>query len=189
MKLTDLDFFKLLPEFMRDDPAVKGLVEAVETVLAGPAAEVPNARVWDRVDYMDDAQLDELARELDIDWYDTGWDIDVKRATVKNSDKIYQKRGTKWAVEQVIADVFGGGYVTEWNEYDGEPFHFKATTGYLLQDTKTVERFLALVAKAKRASTRLDTIEFAQDGTATAYAMTKAVGMTVTYAGFAAKIG
>lgn len=189
MKLTDLDFFKLLPEFMRDDPAVKGLVEAVEAILAGPAAEVPNARVWDRVDYMDDTQLDELAWELDIDWYDTGWHIGVKRATIKSSDKIYRKRGTKWAVEQVIADVFGGGFVTEWNEYGGEPYHFKATTSYLLQDTETVERFRALVAKAKRASTRLDTIEFAQDGTATAYAMTKAVGMTVTYAGFAAKIG
>ena len=65
----------------------------------------------------------------------------------------------------------------------------QATTSYLLQDTETVERFRALVAKAKRASTRLDTIEFAQDGTATAYAMTRRVGMTVTNAGFAAKIG
>ena len=189
MKLTDLDFFKLLPEFMRDDPAVKGLVEAVEAILAGPAAEVPNARVWDRVDYMDDAQLDELAWELDIDWYDTGWDIGVKRATVKNSDKIYQKRGTKWAVEQVIADVFGGGYVTEWRDYDGEPFHFKATTGYLLQDTETVERFLTQVKKAKRASAVLDTIEFAQDGAATAYGMPKATGMSLVHSAFAANIG
>lgn len=189
MKTTTLEFLKLLPEFMRSDPTVQGLAEAVEAVLAGPAAEVPNARVWDRIDHMDAAQLDALAWELDIDWYNTGWDIEAKRATIKSSDKIYRKRGTKWAVEQVIADVFGGGFVTEWNEYGGEPYHFKATTSYLLQDTETVERFRALVAKAKRASARLDTIEFAQDGTAAAYAMTKAVGMTVTYAAFAAKIG
>ena len=117
MKTTTLEFLKLLPEFMRSDPAVQGLAEAVEAVLAGPAAEVPNARVWDRIDHMDAVQLDELAWELDIDWYDPGWDIEAKRATVKSSDKIYQKRGTKWAVEQVIADVFGGGFVTEWNEY------------------------------------------------------------------------
>ena len=57
--------------------------------------------------------------------YNPGWDIEAKRATIKSSDKIYRKRGTKWAVEQVIADVFGGGFVTEWNEYGGEPYHFK----------------------------------------------------------------
>ena len=179
MRLSTLKFLQLLPDFMHDDPAVQGLAEAVEAILAAPAQEVPNAAVWNRIDQMDAAQLDELAWELDIDWYDTGWTIEQKRETVKNSDKIYQKRGTKWAVEQVIKDVFGGGCVEEWTEYGGEPFHFRVTTSYALQGQDEIDRFRALVAEAKRASARLDNIVFAQDAEASAYAAVKIVAVTV----------
>lgn len=188
MKLSTLDFLRLLPGFMRDDPAVKGLAEAVEDILASPAQEVPNAAVWNRIDQMDAAHLDELAWELDIDWWDTSWDIATKRATAKSSDRIYQKRGTKWAVEQVVKDVFYGGYVMEWTEYSGEPFHFRISTEYPLQDAATVERFYRLVARAKRASARLDEIEFAQNARVKAYCGAAAGGVSVCYSGFAANV-
>ena len=128
MKLTTLEFLRLLPSFMREDPAVKGLAEAMESILAEPAAAVKTARSWDQIDNLDDAQLDELAWELDIDWYSKDLPIESKRALIKSSDQVYAKRGTKWAVEKVMEDVFGGGYVTEWNAYGGEPFHFRVTT-------------------------------------------------------------
>lgn len=188
MKLTTLNFLELLPDFMKDDDAVRGLAEAVEAVFEAPAAEIPNAAVWNRIDNMDAAQLDELAWELDIDWYNTGWTLEQKRETVKNSDKVYQKRGTKWAVEQVIKDVFGGGYVEEAEEYGGEPFHFRVTTSYALQGQEEIDRFRALVSQAKRASTRLDTIIFAQNATATAYSAVKAVGATVVYSATAINV-
>ncbi len=189
MKLSSLDFLKLLPGFMRDDPAVQGLAKAVEDILKAPAEKIPDARVWDRIEEMGEEQLDALAQELDIDWYDTGWDLETKRATVKSSDNIYSKRGTKWAVEQVIQDVFGGGYVTEWQEYGGKPFHFKVTTSYFLQDEETIARFRALVNKAKRCSAKMDTVEFAHDGQAIAYSGVKAAGSTTINSGFAANIG
>lgn len=188
MRLSTLKFLQLLPDFMHDDPAVQGLAEAVEDILFSPAQEVPNAAVWNRIDQMDAAQLDELAWELDIDWWDTSWDIATKRATAKSSDRIYQKRGTKWAVEQVVKDVFYGGYVMEWTEYSGEPFHFRISTEYPLQDAATVERFYRLVARAKRASARLDEIEFAQNARVKAYCGAAACGVSVCYSGFAANV-
>ena len=188
MKLSTLEFLRLLPEFMRDDPAIKGLADAVEDILASPAQEVPNATVWNRIDQMDEAQLDELAWELDIDLWSTSWCIATKRATAKSSDRIYQKRGTKWAVEQVVKDVFYGGYVMEWTEYSGEPFHFRISTEYPLQDAATVERFYRLVARAKRASARLDEIEFAQNARVKAYCGAAACGVSVCYSGFAANV-
>lgn len=188
MKITTLEFLKLLPEFMRDDAAVKGLAQAVEEIVAEPAAGVKSARVWDRIDELTDAQLDELAYELDVDWYDADLPIENKRAIIKTSDKVYSKRGTKWAIEQIISDVFGGGYVTEWNKYDGEPFHFRVTTSYPLQTQDIVERFRALVAKAKRGSAVLDVIEFAHSGEVTAYAATARTGVEIKAAGLAANI-
>lgn len=188
MRITSLDFLRLLPEFMRDDTAVKGLARAVEEILAEPATQVKTVRAWDQIDSMTDEQLDELAYELDVDWYSSDLSIESKRAVIRNSDKVYAKRGTKWAVEQVIKDVFGGGYVTEWQDYNGEPFHFRVTTSYMLQSQDIIDKFRELVSKAKRCSAVLDTIEFAHSSTATVYSATARTGMSIVAAGTAANI-
>lgn len=188
MKITALEFLKLLPEFMCDDAAVKGLAKAVEKIIADPARGIKAARVWDRIDELTDAQLDELAYELDVDWYSADLPTESKRAIIRNSDKVYSKRGTKWAIEQIIKDVFGGGYVTEWYKYNGKPFHFRVTTSYPLQTQDIVDRFRALVAMAKRSSAVLDVIEFAHSGEVTAYAATARTGMAIVAAGSAANI-
>lgn len=185
MKLASLNFLRLLPEFMREDAAVRGLAQAVEEILAEPSAQVKTARVWDQIDKMTDKQLDELAYELDIDWYSSGLSTESKRAVIKSSDKVYAKRGTKWAVEQVIKDVFGGGYVTEWQDYGGKPFHFRVTTSYMLQSQNVIDEFRGLVAKAKRCSAVLDSIEFAHSGTAVAYAAAVRTGISVVASGTA----
>lgn len=188
MKITTLEFLKLLPEFMRDDAAVKGLAKAVEEIIALPAAGVKTARVWDEIDKLTNAQLDELAYELDVDWYSADLPIESKRAIIKNSDKVYSKRGTKWAIEQIIKDVFGGGYVTEWDKYNGEPFHFRVTTSYPLQTQDIIDRFRELVALAKRSSAVLDVIEFAHSGEVTAYVATARIGIAIVATGTAANI-
>jgi len=130
MKITTLEFLRLLPEFMREDAAVKALAEAVESTVLIPAVRVKTARVWDQIDRLNDAQLDELAYELDVDWYSADLPIESKRAIIKSSDKVYSKRGTKWAIEQIIKDVFGGGYVTEGNKNNCEPLYFRVKTSY-----------------------------------------------------------
>lgn len=188
MKITSLEFLRLLPEFMREDAAVQGLAKAVEAILKDPAEQVKTARVWDQIDSMTDEQLDELAYELDIDWYSTGLSIESKRAVIKSSDKVYAKRGTKWAVEQVIKDVFGGGYVTEWKEYGGKPFHFRVTTSYMLQSQEIIDKFRELVGKAKRCSAVLDTIEFAHSGVATAYSAMTRTGISIVASATAANV-
>lgn len=188
MRITSLEFLRLLPEFMREDAAIKGLANAVEDILSEPAKRTKTIRVWDQIDSMTEEQLDELAYELDIDWYSADLSIESKRAVIKSSDRVYAKRGTKWAVEQVIKDVFGGGYVTEWKDYGGKPFHFRVTTSYMLQSQEIVDKFRELVAKAKRCSAVLDTIEFAHSGTATVYSAAARTGLSIVMAGTAANI-
>ncbi len=188
MKLTTLEFLRLLPSFMREDPAVQGLAEAVESILAEPATAVRTTRAWDQIDNLTDAQLDEMAWELDIDWYKKDLPIESKRAIIKSSDQVYAKRGTKWAVEKVMLDVFGGGYVTEWDAYNGEPFHFRVTTSYPLQTQEIVDRFRELVATAKRCSAVLDTIEFAHEGEAVAYSAAARVGMSISHTAVAVNL-
>lgn len=158
MKLNNLEFIKLLPQFMRDDAAVHGLSVGIDTAIRRLADSVANLSTWDRIDYLSEKELDDLAWELNILWYDYGADIAVKRDVVKNSDMVYKHLGTKWAVENVIASYFGNGYIEEWFEYAGEPGHFIVhTTNPSLANERFTE-FLNLLAKVKRSSAKLDRV-------------------------------
>ena len=55
MKISDVDLLKLVPEFMRDDPAVKGLATAMSEILREPGAAAKTARVWDQIDSLTDS--------------------------------------------------------------------------------------------------------------------------------------
>lgn len=158
MELKDLTFLRLLPQFMRDDQAVNGLAKGVDKVVPGLARSIERLSTWDHIDELTDEELDALAWELNILWYDTGASLDTKRDLIRNSDMVFRHLGTKWAVESVINSYFGDGYITEWFEYDGDPGHFRVySTNPSLTNEKLIE-FLNLLGKVKRASAKLDGI-------------------------------
>jgi phage tail P2-like protein len=156
VKLSDIEFIKLLPQFMRNDAAVQGLAAGIDSIIPQLAADLEKLSTWDRIDDLSEAELDELAWELNILWYDTSAPIDVKRNLVQGSDAVYKKLGTKWAVENVINTYFGDGYIEEWFEYGGDPGHFRIySTNPTVNESKFAE-FLSLLNKVKRASAKLD---------------------------------
>ena len=158
MKLQDLEFIRLLPQFMRDDSAVQGLAAALDSLIPKLAASVDLLSTWDRIDDLSEAELDELAWELNISWYNTGASLEVKRGLVKNSDRVHQHLGTKWAVENVINTYFGEGSVEEWFEYGGEPGRFRVITPNPSVNNEKLGEFLNILNKVKRASAKLDEI-------------------------------
>ena len=156
MKLSDLEFIKLLPQFMQSDTAVRGLAAGIDSIIPQIAAEIEKLSTWNHIDSLSEAELDDLAWELNILWYDKGAPIDVKRNIVRDSDKVYKKLGTKWAVENIINTYFGEGYVEEWFQYGGDPGHFRVySTNPTLNEGKFTE-FIRLLNKVKRASSQLD---------------------------------
>ena len=156
MKLNDIDFIKLLPRFMRDDDAVTGLATGVNEVIHDLAGSVSLLSTWDHIDQLSEAELDELAWELNVQWYDAEANIEVKRGVIKNSDKVFQRLGTKWAVENIITTYFGEGHVEEWFEYGGEPGHFRVMSPNPSLNNERLTEFLSLLNKVKRASAKLD---------------------------------
>lgn len=158
MKLSTLEFIRLLPRFMREDGAVKGLAAAMDEIVPELAQSTATLSTWDHIDELTEAELDALAWELNILWYDTGASLDTKRALVKDSDLVYKRLGTKWAVENVINSYFGEGFAEEWFEYDGQPGRFRVySTNPSLSNERLVE-FMNLLNKVKRASAKLDGI-------------------------------
>lgn len=158
MKLSDLEFVKLLPQFMRDDAAVKGLAAGVEQIVKDLSGSVAVLSTWDHIDQLSEDELDELAWELNIQWYEATANIEVKRDLIKNSDKVFQRLGTKWAVENIIKSYFGEGHIEEWFEYDGEPGHFRVLSTNPALNNERLAEFINLLNKVKRASAKLDGI-------------------------------
>lgn len=156
MKVSNLDFIRLLPAFMRDDEAAIALSKAMNQLIGEPGGRIPSIRTWDEVDNLNENECDELAWELDIDWYDsTGMSLAEKRETIKLAQQIKRKRGTKWAVERLISAYFGEGYVMEWYETDDAPYTFVALTTNTNTDAHNFEKFVEAVKAAKNSRSHL----------------------------------
>lgn len=150
MRISELDFIRLLPAFMRDDEAAIALSKAMNKLIGEPGKRIDSIRTWDKIDELTEPECDELAWELDVDWYDSGgMTLEEKRATLKLAQQIKRKRGTKWAVEQLITAYFGEGYVMEWYEMDGTPYTFVALTTNEHTDAVNFAKFVEAVKAAK----------------------------------------
>ena len=164
MNINDMDFIQLIPAFMKEDEAVQGLSEGVNRVTEELAAKIKLFTTWNQIDNMTGAELDMLAEELHISWYDKTASMDVKRELIKSSDLIHAKMGTNWAVQNVIETYFGSGEIQDWYEYGGEPHHFKVSTSNQSVTSEAAEKFLNVLNKVKRKSAFLDGIELVTDG-------------------------
>ncbi len=164
MKLNDLEFIRLLPQFMKNDNAVRGLAAGIDSIIPDLAASIRKITTWDHIDELSEKELDELAWELNVPWYDASASLAIKREVIKASDKVHSHLGTKWAVENVIRTYFGSGYVSEWWEYGGEPGHFQVNSSNPSINNERFNEFLHLLERVKRASAKLDRVAISLSG-------------------------
>lgn len=162
--LDNMDFLELLPAFMRGDEADAALSKAVDHITEKLAARIKLLSTWDQIDNMCDEELDMLAEELHISWYDKSAYIDIKRKIIKESDMIHAKMGTNWAALRVISTYFGEGNIVDWFDYGGLPHHFKIETVNQEILKAKMDKFLGILNAVKRKSAILDSIELVCDG-------------------------
>ena len=125
MKLNTLDLKMFLPQFMLDDISSTGMIYAIQNQLQYIIQNIYKIQIYNNIDNLGNQLLDELAFQFNVPEYNVEFEIDIKRSIIKNCMDTHRKRGTVKAVEDVITNVFGNGYVEEWFEYDGQPFKFK----------------------------------------------------------------
>lgn len=158
MRLSDLEFVRLLPSWMRGDSAILGLSHGIDQVVPPLSSSVDVLTTWDKIDELPESELDEIAWEFNILWYDKGANVEIKREVVKNGLLVWKRLGTKWAVENVITTYFGEGYIKEWFEYSGTPGHFSVYSTNPSVTNEKVQEFLFLLDKVKRYSSKLDNV-------------------------------
>lgn len=158
MRLHETEILKLLPAWMQEDASNKGLAAGIDETTKAITARLKLLSRWDKIDQLSEAELDEMAWELNIQWYDSTAPIEAKRAVIRNSDRVYSKLGTRYAVEQIVTDYFGTGEVREWYEYGGKPHHFKVLSDNPELVNNNLDLFLKLLGVVKRRSSWLDAI-------------------------------
>ena len=171
MRLTDLEFRRLLPSWMRGDLADLALGRGVDSTLRRVAPDLDLLSVWQAIDRLPEPVLDELAWALDIRWYDSGASIQTKRDLVLKSDLVHMRLGTVDALASVVASYFGVGRVREWFDYAGDPHHFKVfTTDPSVVEDENLTRFLDMLYKVKRLSSKFDGVQVGLTGEQRVYA-------------------
>lgn len=156
MNTQNVDIVKLLPAFMRDDCAARGLSAPLSDMVQEISVTLDLLSTWDHLDTLPEKDLDELAWEINLLWYNKAASMDIKRSIVRNGFLTHSKLGTKWAVENVIATYFGVGIIREWWEYAGDPGHFKVLSTNPTITNERLDEFLLLLEKTKRLTAKLD---------------------------------
>lgn len=155
MKLSDLEFIRLLPVFMKKEEDNQALAKAMDLIFRDPNKHLQTISTWSQIENLLDDELNELAYELDIDWYDSGSDRQTKISQIKSALKVKKRRGTRWSVEQILSDVFGQAYVREWYEFDGEPYTFEVAIKDPITTQDEYDRMVTLINKGKNIRSRM----------------------------------
>nr|DAR73156.1 MAG TPA: tail protein [Caudoviricetes sp.] len=176
--MTDVLLGHLFPRFLLEDRNGRAMAEAIRaalTLLCGTARQGLST-VTD-VKSMPEWRLDEMAWELAAAWYDYDAELSVKRAQIASALEFYNRLGTPYAVVSALGSVFGDGFVQEWYEYGGQPYHFKAYTTNTDALTENKSKFLALLSAVKNLRSVLDSLNYyGAEGQATFYTAAKAIG-------------
>lgn len=161
MKLSSLSFSQLLPIFLRREKDDVALADAVLPPLVTFAEECRKLSTFDALELLSEEELDALALELNVLWYDVNFSVDVKRAVLAQSDLVWMRLGTRAAVQMVLRQVYGVGEVQEfWEYYQGRPHYFRINilnrTDIMTDENEA--KFKRLLELVKRKSQWLEAI-------------------------------
>lgn len=180
--MIDIVIERLMPSFLLADRNGYAMAKAMEAGLNMMCGMIRDGvdTVLD-VDKMPEWRLDEMAWELNIEWYEWTADVDIKRAQIKGAYEYYNRLGTRLAVKRAVGDVYGSGQVEEWFEYGGEPFTFRVYTSDTQAQSEKRDKFLALLNIVKNARSVLDGVFYSgAEGAALLYTATKVVGTSIS---------
>lgn len=158
MELKDVDLLKLCPTFMREDKTNQILANGGNNIFRTWSDDLDRLPVINQIDKLTEAELDQLATDKNISWYDYGANITVKRGLIKNAKLVFNRLATVWAVESVMNDYLPNSELIEWFDYDGERGKFRLVTDNTEILRTDIDTFLFILEKIKRKSIWLEQI-------------------------------
>lgn len=181
--LTSANLLSALPDALKNDTAMIALGEVISEELANRMDEIDSLAIYANIEAMPADLLDILAVDFKVDWWDADYSEDEKRQTLKDSWAVHRTLGTKGAVETAISAIYPDTKVSEWFEYNGEPFHFKLLIDASYQNVSTDvhQRVLSRVGFYKNLRSVLDGVVYSNvpDGTCQMFGTVALAGLSM----------
>ena len=151
---------EFLPSSLKADKKITAAAEALDIELEKLSAAIKNVLHLPRLDELESDILDHLAWQYHVDKYSSDFDLNVKRKMIRESIYLHRIKGTKAAVLLALKAFSERPEISEWFEYDGEPYFFRLT----LRDLKDVgddgETLFQVINDAKNVRSWLEQVTF-----------------------------
>ena len=158
INLNNSHITDILPDSLAKDPKTQALSYALNRAMQRLLSYCQNISVYATIDTLPEYMLDLLAIELKTQYYEDSLKISLKRKLIKNTLKWYMTTGTRASVEEAVASVFGHGDVSEWFEYDGEPYCFKVYTSTMNTTDEMIQQLTSIVSSVQNVRSYLESV-------------------------------
>jgi phage tail P2-like protein len=161
--LSDVSLAEILPANLLADPFVAALVPVFNEEFRLLVSDTLKILLFEGLDEQPAAVLDELAWQLDVDFYDQNAALSVKRDLIESALYWHSVKGTPHAVERALTYAFGVATLEEWFNFGRTPCTFRVRTEGAQFPSLT--RWLAVVRMinvTKRAAAILEVLQVEQ---------------------------
>ena len=157
--LSNSELIKLLPVNLQNDPDIIAASIALDNSTSRLSVAIEKLRMKSDIDNAGEEVIDMLAYQRHVDYYDASLSLEKKRAIVKNARLTHRVKGTRLAVETLVADVFSAAELQEWFEYGGDPYKFKIVLEYTPEVAAEISELRQLIDTVKNLRSELEAIE------------------------------
>lgn len=151
-------YLSLPPNFQTMD--MKCLGHAVDIQVGKLMEFAKKVLVWSDLEHVDPRYYDQLAASLRAPYYASEYDDGTRLDILKETLQTYMFAGTAFAIENLLSKMFNDARFVRWDEYGGEPFHFKIVfPGEADEDI--LRKFAEILQKVKSTRSIIDGLETA----------------------------
>jgi len=167
--IRNFNLLKLIPPSLQGDTQVQAACSALEGEMQAVSVAIDQIMIISKLDQQPEEVIDSLAWQWHVDFYEDTMDINTKIALVKNAIAWHRRKGTAGMVQEYVSTVLTSGEVTEWFQYDGQPYHFKVQTNGVITSQDAYERLVKLINLVKNTRSWLDSIQINRQWSGTLY--------------------
>lgn len=155
-----ISLYDLLQEPLKSDPNVAAAAKAVDQEMAKYENMIPRIHAWTDIDNQPEQVVDLLAWTLHCDFYEPlTMELTKKIALVRQAPEMHLRKGTPYAVQELVTAAFSEAWTTEWFDYGGRPYYFKVTTTDPVVDELAIQYLVAAINTMKNTRSWLELIE------------------------------
>lgn len=163
IKLDKLKIKDHLFSPLNKDKEILDISEAFDGELKPIYEEALISLILAGIETLEDADLDKLAWQFRVMFYDSAYTLETKRKLIENSINYNKKLGTPWMMEEVLTTTWGDTDIDEWFNYGGKPYFFRVIFDRFLRGPEDYKKILEVVYKTKNVRSWLEEILFKRE--------------------------